>query len=291
MHLHLVDATWELFKAYFAMPSIKTPDGAEAGAVLGALSSVVSLLGEPGVTHVGCATDRVITSWRNREFAGYKTGDDVEPALLAQFAPLEDGLAALGVTLWPMVEFEADDAIGTAVHRLGGAFERVFVCATDKDFAQLVDGRRVVMLDRKKGVETDEDAVRAKWGVPPASIPDWLALVGDAADGLPGVPGWGPKSAAAVLAAHGHVADVPRDPGDWRVAVRGAARLAENLNAHRDAALLYRRLATLSTDAPVPEGAEDLRWRGPSAAWPAFCARMGFKRLRERAEKVPARGA
>ncbi len=287
--LHLVDATYELFRAYFAMPSMTAPDGAEVGAVRGLLSSMVKLLSDPAVTHVGCATDHVVTSFRNDLFDGYKTGEGVDAALLAQFGLAEEGLRALGLAVWPMVEFEADDALASAVAQLGGDFERVLLCSPDKDFAQLVDGERVVLLDRKKDVVTDEDGVRDKWGVSPASIPDWLALVGDAADGLPGVPRWGAKSAATVLAHYGHIEAIPDDADAWTVKVRGAKGLATSLAEHRREALLYKRLATLRVDAPLEP--RDVAWRGVDAdALDAFCARIGDRRLPERAKALPPRG-
>ncbi len=281
--LHLVDATYELFRAYHAMPSLYAPDGTDVGGVRGFLGSMLRLLGELEVTHVGCATDHVVRSWRNAEYAGYKTGEGIPEALLRQFPLAEEGLRALGLVVWPMVEFEADDGIATAVARYGADFEQVVVCSPDKDFAQLV-GDGVVMLDRRKGVVLDPAGVQTKYGVPPAAIPDYLALVGDAADGLPGVRGWGAKSTGVVLTAYLRLEDIPVDPAAWTVKVRGAARLAANLQDHREAALLYRRLATLRTDAPVTEATEDLRWRGPDAeALQAFADRIGDTRLPGRA--------
>lgn len=278
--LHLVDATYELFRAWHALPSLKSPDGAEVGAVRGLLASMVTLLRDPGVTHVACATDHVIRSWRNDLFAGYKTGEGLPADLLAQFPLAEEGLRALGLVVWPMVEFEADDAVATAVERFGPAFERIFICSPDKDFSQLVDDERVVLLDRRRGAVVDEAGVGEKFGVPPRSIPDYLALVGDAADGLPGVPGWGAKSAAAVLSVYGTLEAIPLDPRRWTVKVRGAARLAERLAAHRDAALLYKRLATLRRDVPLAESAADLAWRPPDPdRLRAFCDRIGDRRL------------
>jgi 5'-3' exonuclease len=282
--LHLVDATYELFRAFYAKgPKRHAPDGTNVTGVRGLLGSMLRLLRESRVTHIGCATDQVIESWRNDLFAGYKTGEGMDPELYAQFPLAEEGLRALGLTVWSMVEFEADDAIGSAVHRYRAAFDRVLLCSPDKDFAQLVDDR-VLLVDRMRGKELDPAGVREKFGVEPASIPDWLALVGDAADGLPGVPGWGAKSTAAVLSEYGHLDAIPEDPTTWTVKVRGAARLAENLTRAKDAALLYRRLATLRTDAPVGDDPESLRWRGPDeAALRAFAARIGDERLPERA--------
>ena len=288
MTLHLVDATYELFRAYFGRrPKSFAPDGTDVSAVRGLLDSMLSLLAQPEVTHLGCATDHVIESWRNREFDGYKTGAGLPEDLLRQFPMAEDGLRALGCVVWPMVEFEADDAVATAVARYRDDFDAVVVCSPDKDFAQLVDAR-VTLHDRLRRVSYDPDGVLEKFGVPPASIPDYLALVGDSADGLPGIVGWGAKSTGAVLRVYGHLEAIPDDPAAWRVKVRGAARLAGNLAAGREAAMLYRRLATLRTDAPLTESGDDLRWRGPTEGLDAFAAALGDGRLAERARSVYA---
>ena len=234
------------------------------------------------MTHAACAFDTVIESFRNDLFAGYKSGEGLEPELHGQFALAERAIAALGVVVWPMVEFEADDALAAGAARYVDApgVERVVLCTPDKDLAQAVRGRRVVTFDRRKGVVLDAEGVVERFGVAPASIPDWLALVGDAADGIPGVPRWGAKSAATVLARYRHIEAIPADPGEWDVKVRGASALAANLAEHRDAAELYRRLATLRTDAPVTERVEDLRWRGPDReALAAVCAELGFERF------------
>jgi 5'-3' exonuclease len=265
MQVHLVDGTYELFRSYYGAPSARGTDGAEVGAVRGLLASLRSLLREDGVTHVGIAFDTVIESFRNELFAGYKTGDGIEPELQTQFGLAERATRALGIATWSMIEFEADDALATAARR-GAAdprVERVVLCTPDKDLAQMVSGAHIVMLDRRRKAILDEDCVRAKFGVLPASIPDWLALVGDSADGLPGIARWGAKSAGTVLAAYHHLEAIPPRAADWRVQVRGAAALAESLDQGREAALLYRRLATLRTDVPLAEDVDALCWRGP----------------------------
>lgn len=265
MNVHLVDGTYELFRAHFGAPPATGPQGKEIGATRGLVRSLRALLREDGVTHVAVAFDQVIESFRNALFPGYKTAEGVPEALLAQFPLAEQAARALGLVVWPMVEFEADDALATAAARFAEVpeVERVFVCTPDKDLAQCVRGTRVVGLDRMRRRLMDEKAVQAKFGVAPASIPDWLALVGDAADGIPGVPRWGERSASAVLARYGHLESIPDSAAAWDVAVRGAARLAESLRAQREQALLYRSLATLRTDVPLSEDLEALRWRGP----------------------------
>jgi 5'-3' exonuclease len=282
MQLHLIDGTFELFRAYYAQPSVTAPDGAEVGAVRGLLSSMIALLRDPAVTHVAAATDHVIESFRNQLFRGYKTGDGIPADLWAQFPIAEEALRALGIVVWPMVEFEADDALATAAHRFAPAVERVVILSPDKDLAQCVRGEHIVMHDRIRRIIYDEAAVRAKFGVPPASIPDWLALVGDSADGLPGLPGWGPKSAAAVLSAYGHVEAIPDDARAWPVALRGAPRLAATLRQRRADVNLYRTLATLRVDVPLSESLADLRWGGAPRAFADFCSRLGFEALPNR---------
>jgi 5'-3' exonuclease len=280
--VHLVDGTYEVFRAFYGAPPAHDRSGRPVGALRGLLATLVSLLREDGVTHVACAFDHVIESFRNELFAGYKTGEGIEPDLRAQLHPAERAAAALGVVVWPMVEFEADDALATAAVRLGGdpAVEQVVVCSPDKDLAQCVVGRRVVCRDRRRGEDRDEAAVVTRFGVPPASIPDWLALVGDSADGIPGVPGWGEKSAATVLGRYGRIEAVPDDPAAWDVAVRGRDRLAASLRGRRDDALLYRRLATLRTDVPLAEGLADLEWRGARRVdLEALCREIGFEGL------------
>ena len=287
--VHLVDGTYELFRYYFARPSHLTAAGEEVGAVRGVLSSMLMLL-DDGATHIGIATDHVIESFRNDLWPGYKTGEGIEPAIKAQFPLLEEVMDAAGFTVWPMVEVEADDALGAAAVK-AAADSRVgtaVICTPDKDLAQCVaDDRGIVQFDRRKGVRYDEAGVREKFGVEPASIPDYLGLVGDTADGFPGLPGWGAKSAAAVLARYGHIEDIPAAPGQWDITVRGAPKLAATLQAQRDEALLFRRIATLELDAPVFDDVEELRWTGPTEAIDDVCRRIDAtdlaSRLRARA--------
>ncbi len=282
MEVYLVDGTYELFRAYHALPALRSPDGRAVGAVHGLVQSLLRLLREREVTHIGCAFDSVITSFRNQLFPGYKTGDGTPPDLLAQFGLAERAAAALGVRVWPMVEFEADDAIAAAAAQLGeiGAVERIVICSPDKDLAQLVAGARMVCWDRRRGEFLDEAGVAAKYGVAPRSIPDLLALTGDAADGIPGLPRWGAKTAAAVLSRYGRLEDIPA-AGDWDgVAVRGAAGLREIFAQGYDQALLYRELATLRRDAPVAAAPDALRWGGVRRAeYEGLCAELGLGRL------------
>ena len=283
MKLHLLDATYELFRAYHAVEPTRSPDGREVAAVGGLLGTTLSLLREPDVTHVAAATDHGIRSFRNDLWPGYKTEEGVPEDLLAQFPLAERALESLGVVVWPMVEFEADDALAAATSRLGEAVEQVVICTPDKDLAQCVSGTRIVQRDRRRRITYDEAGVREKFGVSPASIPDWLALVGDAADGYPGLRGWGAKSAATVLARWSHLEAIPPDPATWEVSPRGAMRLAATLSNHREEALLFRRLATLRRDVPLTHTLEDLRWRGvPRDRWLALCDELGFERARER---------
>lgn len=275
--VHLVDGTYELFRHYFAVPARAAADGTEMGAARGVVDNVVRLL-ESGATHVGVATDHVIESYRNELFEGYKTGDGIDPVLFGQFGLLEDALRAIGVTVWPMVEFEADDALAAAA-ALADADERVRqvrILTPDKDLGQCVRGRRVVQVDRRKELVVDEDGVRAKFGVSPAAIPDYLALVGDTADGIPGIPGFGAKGAAALLAAYGSLDAVPTAPGQWDVpGLRGAAKLAGTLAERRDDAFLYRELATLQRVGPDVGAVDGWRWCGPDddvATWAEFLA-------------------
>ncbi len=263
-----MDGTYELFRAYFGAPRASSPDGREVGAVRGLVRSLLALLREDGVSHVAVAFDHVIESFRNELFPGYKTSAGVPEDLLAQFQPAEDAVRALGVTVWSMVEFEADDALATAAARWADApgVERILLCTPDKDLAQCVRGRRVVGFDRMRRRLLDEDGVRQRDGVSPGSIPDWLALVGDSADGIPGLPRWGERSASAVLGRYGHLEAIPEFPHRWEVPVRGAVALAESLRQHRPEALLYRTLATLRTDVPLAEDLEAIRWRGPDPA-------------------------
>ena len=285
MRIHLIDGTYELFRAHFGAPSAAGPQGSEVGATRGLLRSLLALLREDGVSHVACAFDHVIESFRNELFDGYKTSEGVPPDLLAQFPLAEQAARALGLVVWPMVEFEADDALATAAARLGAApgVEQIVISTPDKDMAQCVRGSHVVCFDRLRRRVLDEAAVRERFGVSPVSIPDWLALVGDAADGYPGVPRWGAKSAAVVLARYGHLEAIPEDDTLWGLSVRGARALAASLREHRTDAYLYRRLATLRLDAPVAEGVEDLRWLGARRQeLPSFCREIGDEEFVER---------
>jgi 5'-3' exonuclease len=282
--VHLVDGTYELFRNYFGAPPRKAPDGHEVGATVGLLRSLSMLVSTPGVTHVACAFDHVVESFRNDLFPGYKTGEGVAADLLAQFPLAERAVAALGIVVWPMVEFEADDALATGAARFAGApgVDQVVICSPDKDLAQVVVGTKVVCWDRRRDIVLDEEGVVAKFGVRPASIPDWLALVGDAADGLPGIPGWGAKSSSAVLARFGSLESIPEDPAELGLPPARAARLLESLDAHREAALLYRRLATLRDDVPLAETLADLEWRGVAADLDEVCRELGDEGLAAR---------
>lgn len=282
VRVHLVDGTYELFRNYFGAPAATSPDGREVGATRGLLRTLVALLREEETTHVAVAFDHVVESFRNELFEGYKVGDGLEPELLEQFPLAERASRALGLVCWSMVRFEADDALATAAARWADApgVVRVLICSPDKDLAQCVRGGRVVLLDRRRRRLLDEAAVRDKFGVPPAAIPDWLALVGDAADGIPGVPRWGAKSASTLLARYGHIDAIPDDEAQWDINVRGAAGLAASLREHRAEASLYRVLATLRVDVPLPEELEDLRWRGPDREdLERLCAELGESRV------------
>jgi 5'-3' exonuclease len=263
--VHVIDGTYELFRHYYALPSAKDADGREVAAVRGVLASIRGLLGS-GATHIGVATDHVIESFRNGLWPGYKTGDGIEPELLAQFPLLEEALVAAGIVVWPMVEYEADDALAAAAAAAAAdpRVERVVICTPDKDLAQSVRGTRVVQLNRRTRTFFDEAGIVAKFGVPPESIPDYLALVGDAADGFPGLAGWGAKSAAAVLARYGHIEAIPAEPRNWNVNVASPRNLAQILQRDMDRALLFRDLATLRTDIPLFGDVESLRWSGRS---------------------------
>jgi 5'-3' exonuclease len=289
MKVHLVDGTYELFRHFFGAPPHRNAAGQEVAAVRGVVGSVLQLLNE-GATHVGVATDHVIESFRNDLWPGYKTGEGIDPDLWSQAWPLEDSLAALGVVVWPMVDVEADDALASAAAVAGDdpGVEQVVICTPDKDLGQCVQGTRIVQLDRRKSLVTDEEGVVAKFGVRPASIPDYLALVGDSADGFPGLAGWGAKSAAAVLARWSHIEDIPPDPADWDVTVRGAAKLAATLEQSRDDGMLFKRLATLVVDRSLLGGVEDLRWRGPTSDFERVCADIDAPGLGRRAEALAA---
>ena len=285
MRIHLVDGTYELFRAHFGAPEARGRDGTVVGATLGLMRSLLSLLREDGVTHVACAFDHVIESFRNDLFPGYKTSEGVPDELLAQFPLAERATRALGVVVWPMVEFEADDALATAAARaaVDSHVDQVVICSPDKDLAQCVRGTHVVALDRLRRRVYDEAAVIEKFGIPPASIPDWLALVGDDADGIPGVPRWGARSASTLLAHYGHLEEIPDEANRWTVPVRGAAALAESLATHRTEVLLYRRLATLRTDVPLAEGTDALRWQGAVRAdLTALCHELGEDQIVDR---------
>jgi len=271
----LIDGTYELFRHFYAVPSARDEDGREVGATRGVVASVLGMVNR-GATHVGVATDHVIESFRNRLWPGYKTGAGIDPDLLSQFGLLEAALAALGVMVWPMVEYEADDALAAAAVRAAAdpRVEQVIVCTPDKDLAQSVSGTRIVQLNRRTNVVRDEAGVVAKFGVRPGSIPDYLALVGDAADGYPGLPGWGAKSSAAVLARYEHFEAIPEDSRSWGVNAANAATLAATFARERDRAFLFRDLATLRTDIPVFGDVDELRWAGPTPAFAALAAKM-----------------
>lgn len=281
MLVHVVDGTYELFRNYFGAPPALSPDGQEVGATRGLMRTLLSLLREPEVTHVACSFDTVVESFRNDLFDGYKTGEGMDPDLWGQFPLAEQATRAMGITAWSMIEFEADDGLATAAARYGSddSVERVVICSPDKDFAQCVRGDAVVLLDRRRKIVIDEPGVLEKFGVSPASIPDWLALVGDDADGIPGIPRWGAKSAATVLRRYGHITEIPEDPGAWDIKVRGAESLARELNEAREDAELYRVLATLRTDVPLEEDLADLEWRAFTDDLPEFCRQIGFERF------------
>jgi 5'-3' exonuclease len=283
MEVHLIDGTYELFRHYHGAPKMLDRDGMEVGAVRGVLGSLRMML-KQGATHIGIATDHVIESFRNGLYPGYKTGAGVEPDLLAQFPLLEEVLLAYGFVVWPMVEFEADDALASAAHKAAEVadVDRVLICTPDKDLAQCVRGTRVVQMDRRKQIIRDETGVVEKFGVPPALIPDYLALVGDNADGFPGLRGWGEKSTANVLSAYGHLEQIPRDGTPWNVRVSGAGTLAATLRDNWDQALLFRDLATLRTEIPLFESVEELRWVKPTDAWPLLEARLKSAKFHEK---------
>jgi 5'-3' exonuclease len=289
VEVHLVDGTYELFRHFYAPGMPQDLAVGDRSAVRGVLGTLLRML-EEGVTHLGLATDHVIESFRNDLWPGYKTGDGIDPRLLDQFHPLEESAAAMGIRVWPMVEFEADDALASAAVRAAAdaRVTRVVIWTPDKDLGQCVSGDRVVQIERRSGTVRNEAVVLEKFGVPPASIPDWLALVGDAADGYPGLPGWGAKTAAAVLRRWHHIDAIPERPQDWDVAVRGAAQLSEVLNENRPVALLFRTLATLRLDVPVFEDVNELRWRGARADFAGIAQQLGAAGLRERASALAA---
>jgi 5'-3' exonuclease len=275
VRVHLIDGTYELFRHYYAVPSARDAEGREIGAVRGVVTSILGMINR-GATHLGVATDHVIESFRNALWPGYKTSAGIDPDLLAQFPLLEEAVSALGVRLWAMIEFEADDALAAAAARaeLDTRVEKVYICTPDKDLAQCVRSNRVVQLIRRTGLEMDEAGVMKKFGVLPSSIPDYLALVGDSADGYPGLPGWGAKSSAAVLAKFKRLELIPADWREWRVNAASAATLAATLERERNHAFLFRDLATLRTNIPVFDSVDDLEWKGPTDRFPPLAARF-----------------
>jgi 5'-3' exonuclease len=284
MDVHLIDGTYELFRHFFAVPAAKDVNGQEIGATRGVLASVLSMI-EKGATHIGVATDHVVESFRNDLYPGYKTSEGVAPELLSQFPILEEALEAMGVLVWPMVEFEADDALASAATKaaLNEHVKQVFICTPDKDLGQCVVGTRVVQMDRRHDTLRDEAGVVAKFGVSPQSIPDYLAVVGDSADGFPGVAGWGQKAAASVLSQYPHLENIPKDWQEWNPSIRKARALSESLFGSWNDALLYRTLATLRLDVPVFDTVDDLRWHGPQPSFEDYCRRMNSSELLRRA--------
>jgi 5'-3' exonuclease len=290
MNVHLIDGTYELFRHFFAVPPAADVSGQEIGAVRGVLHSVLSMI-DRGATHIGVATDHVIESFRNELYAGYKTSEGVPPELLSQFPILEEALEAMGVVVWPMVYFEADDALAAAAAKAAQdeSVKQVIICTPDKDLSQCVVGTRVVQLDRRRETIRDEAGVIAKFGVKPESIPDYLAVVGDSADGFPGVMGWGQKSAALVLSQYVHLENIPKDFRNWHPSIRSALKLSTSLSAAWEDALLFRTLATLRLDVPVFETVGDLRWMGPRASLEEQCHRMRSPDLLSRATSASKR--
>jgi 5'-3' exonuclease len=290
MDVYLVDGTYELFRHFFAVPSTKDANGQEIGAVRGVLTSVLSMI-EKGTTHLGVATDHVVESFRNDLYPGYKTSEGVAPELLSQFPILEEALADMGVLVWPMVEFEADDALASAAAKAAqdGHVRQVFICTPDKDLSQCVVGTRIVQMDRRTDLVRDEAGVVAKFGVSPPSIPDYLAVVGDSADGFPGVAGWGPKSAALVLSQYPHLEDIPKDFQHWHPSIKRACALSESLFSVWNDALLFRTLATLRHGVPVFHTVEDLRWNGPGPSFERQCRRLKAPDLLRRTQAAASK--
>lgn len=284
MKIHLVDGTYELFRAHFGAPPKKAPDGREVGATLGLVRSMMLLLSDPEVTHVAVAFDHVIESFRNKMYAGYKSSAGVDPVILNQFELAEKMVSALGLVIWPMVKFEADDAIATAAAKFKKvkSVEQVVICSVDKDLMQMVDGTRVICWDRRREIILDEKGVVEKFGVSPESIPDYLALVGDSADGYPGIQGWGAKSTAAVLAKFKHIEAIPKDPKQIPLGLGRATTLVENLRANYEDALLFRELSTLRRDVPLKETLDDLKWQGAHPRFRKLCRELGDERIPER---------
>jgi 5'-3' exonuclease len=288
--IYLIDGTYELFRHYYALPSALDANGREVAAVRGVLASVLGMIKE-GATHVAVATDHIVESFRNQLWPDYKTSEGVEPELLAQFPLLEEVLSAAGIVVWPMIEFEADDALAAAAEALAvnAQVEQVVICTPDKDLAQCVRGTRVVQLNRRTRVIIDEAGVIGKFGVPPASIPDYLALVGDSADGYPGLRGWGAKSSAAVLAKYGHLESIPKDCREWDVKVTSSSTLAEILRRDWDKAILFRQLATLRTDIKLFDDVDELRWNGPTPAYDAIAAQLDAAATQPRSHSLRPR--
>lgn len=287
MKIHLVDGTYELFRSFYGPPPKKAPDGREVGATVGLVRSLLVLINDTGATHLGCAFDHVVESFRNDLYEGYKTGEGIDPNLFSQFPLAEEAVTKLGIVAWPMVEFEADDAIASAAVRFKDdpEIDQVVICSPDKDLAQMVSGDHVVCWDRRREIVYDEAAVIEKYGVSPASIPDYLALVGDSADGIPGIPAWGAKSSATLLSKFQHIEGIPEDTEQWEMTAGRARRLAENLAAHREEVSLYRELTTLRTDVPLEEKLVDLEWRGAHESFKEFCAQLGANDIPERVSR------
>lgn len=287
MKIHLVDGTYELFLAHFGAPLKKAPDGMEVGATLGLVRSMLMLLSDPEVTHVAVAFDHVIESFRNKLYSGYKTGAGVDPVLMAQFPLAEKAVSALGLVIWPMVKFEADDAIATATARFKKvkSVEQVVICSVDKDLTQMVDGKRVICWDRRREIMLDEKGVTEKFGVSPESIPDYLALVGDSADGYPGIQGWGAASTSAVLSRFKHIESIPQDPTRLGLGLGRATTLVENLRQGYEDALLFRSLSTLRKDVPLKENLNDLKWHGAYPRLKKLCRELGDERIPERVSR------
>jgi 5'-3' exonuclease len=290
MDVYLIDGTYELFRYFYAVPSSKDAAGQEIGAVRGVLGSVLSMI-EGGVTHLGVATDHVVESFRNELYTEYKTSEGVPPELLSQFPILEQALQAMGVLVWPMIEFEADDALAAAAAKaaLDDRAHQIFICTPDKDLSQCVRGTRIVQLDRRRNIARDEAGVEAKFGVKPESIPDYLAVVGDSADGYPGLSGWGAKAAAFVFSQYPHIEDIPKDWHAWHSSIRRSRPLAETLFAHWDEALLFRTLATLRLDIPVFNSLDDLKWAGQSPDFDQCCRRLKSPEFLLRVSKALAK--
>jgi 5'-3' exonuclease len=287
MKIHLVDGTYELFRSHFGAPPKKSPDGMEVGATLGLVRSMMLLLSDPEVTHVAVAFDHVIESFRNKLYPGYKTGEGVDPLLMAQFPLAEKLVSALGLVIWPMVKFEADDAIATATVRFkkDKSVGQIVICSVDKDLTQMVDGKRVVCWDRRREIVLDEKGVVEKFGVRPESIPDYLALVGDSADGYPGIQGWGAKSTSTVLAKFKYIESIPKDPKKLGLGLGRATTLVENLQGNYEDALLFRELSTLRRDVPLKETLDDLKWQGAHPRLRKLCKNLGDERIPERVTK------